>query len=74
MKVYISFGQIHVHSVNRKTFDKDSIAVIECKDYEEGRKKAFEYFDDKFHNCWNEEEFTDELLSYFPRGLIPVNF
>ena len=55
MKVCITFGQIHVHSVNGKTFDKDCVAVIECEDYTDGRNKAFEYFDDKFHMCYGKD-------------------
>ena len=73
MKVYITFGQVHIHSINGKTFDRDSIAVINCKDYIEGRKKAFELFKRLFHNCYSEDEFNDDILSYFPRGLIEVD-
>lgn len=73
-KVYVSFGQIHTHSVNGKTFDKDSIAVIKCHDYHDGRKKAFEWFKGIFHNCWSQEEWEKgNYLHYFPRGLIEVN-
>jgi len=73
MKVYITFGQIHVHSINGKTLDKDCIAVINAKDYKSGRALAFEWFEGEFHNCYTEDKITDELLSYFPQGLIEVN-
>lgn len=75
-KVYLTFGQVHTHSVNGKTFDKDCIAVIKCIDYNEGRKLAFEYFDGIFHNCYSAEEWKDqgdEIIQYFPRGLMEVN-
>jgi len=72
MKLYISFGQIHTHSVNGKTFDKDCIASIQCKDYEEGRKLAFEYFGGQFGTDYSEER-VEASLHYFPRGIIPVN-
>lgn len=72
MKVYITFGQSHVHSISGKTFDKDCIAVIECKDYKHGRQKAFEYFDGVFHNCYEKHELTDEMLSFFSRGIIEI--
>lgn len=71
--VYISFGQAHAHSVAGRTFDKDSIAIIKCENYTDGRRLAFQYFNGKFHNCWSEEEFDDDKLSYFPRGLIKAN-
>jgi hypothetical protein len=74
MKVYITFGQVHVHSVNGKTFDKDSVAVIECDNYSEGRAKAFEYFKGIFHNCYDEKEVEkmERFIEYFPRGYINV--
>ena len=54
MKVYITFGQGHAHSVSGKTFDKDSVAVIEAEDEGAGREKAFEYFGNKW--CWSYSE------------------
>lgn len=74
-KVYVSFGQVHTHSVNGKTFDKDTIAVIRCSNYHDGRAKAFDYFNGIFHNCWSEEEWGDGSgkLEWFPKGLVPVN-
>lgn len=73
-KTYITFGQVHVHSINGKTFDKDCIAVINCTDKADGRAKAFEFFDGTFHNQYHENEWKpDKMLPYFPRGLIEVN-
>jgi len=72
MKVLITFGQIHVHSINGKTLDKDCVASIHCETYEEGRKKAFEYFDGKFHNCYDSEKAPANLMEYFPRGIIEI--
>ena len=68
MKIYVTFGQIHVHSVNGKTFDKDSVAMFDAKDYGDGRKKAFEYFDNKFFTTYTKEP----DMSFFPRGIIEV--
>ncbi len=70
MKVYITFGQIHVY-LNGETLDKDCVAAIECNDYSDGIKKAFEYFG-IFHNCYSEKEFNDDILSHFPRGVIEI--
>lgn len=72
MKVYITFGQIHTHRVNGTTFDCDSVAVIHAENKLEGRKKAFEFFGDKWHESYTEEIWKDSLLEYFPRGLIEV--
>ena len=68
MNIYITFGQVHAHHVNGKTFDKDSVAVIECDTHADGRKKAFAYFGEKFFTSY--ESLPD--MEYFPRGLISV--
>lgn len=72
MKLFISFGQVHCHSINGKTFDKNCIAEIECNDYKHGREKAFEYFGDKFAFDYLEKELNEKVMSYFPRGIIKV--
>jgi hypothetical protein len=72
MKNYITFGQIHVHSISGKTLDKDCVAVFESKDYDEGRKKVFEYFDGKFHNHYTNDNFDESIMKYYPRGLIEI--
>lgn len=79
--LFVTFGQAHVHRVNGLTFDKDSVAVINCTSYEHGRELAFEYFGGKFCFTYTEEEVNnpglDKLagldMSYFPRGIIPAN-
>ena len=73
MKTYVTFGQVHAHSISGITFDKDCVAVINCKNKQEGREKAFEYFDGKFCFEYHESEFDVTSLVYFPRGLIEVN-
>lgn len=69
MTTYVTFGQVHAHRINGKTFDKDCVAVIESDTAAEGRSKAFELFGRKF--CF---EYFNELpeMKYFPRGLIEV--
>ena len=71
MKLYISFGQGHVHTINGLTFDKDCIAVIEGEDYQECRSKAFKYFGGKFCLSYSEEDLLGKM-HYFPRGFINV--
>ena len=71
-KYYITFGQIHVHSVNGKTFDKDCVAEIEGESRGDAHTKAMEIFDGKFHQCVTEKECDAEFMSYFPRGIIKV--
>lgn len=68
MEIYITFGQIHRHEIDGQVFDKDCVAIIECNDYEHGRKIAFDAFGDKY--CFSYETFERQKLKYFPRGFI----
>ena len=72
MKTYITFGQVHIHRVNNKTFDKDTVAVINHSTDRCGRDVAFELFGDKFHNEYSENTWSEDLLDYFPKGLVEV--
>lgn len=66
---YISFGQIHVHSIGGKTFDKDCLALIKAKNRGEAHHIAMEAFEAKFHNVY-----TDlKDLHYFKRGVITLD-
>ena len=73
MKTYVTFGQAHTHSVNGKTLDKDTVAVIESESPEAGREKAFELFGQKFCFEHPEEHWDDSKMYYFPKGYVEVN-
>ena len=72
-KTYVTFGQIHAHTVRGKTFDKDCVAVIHCDDAEQGRRLAFAYFDNKWCFEYHEDNFDHDSMKYFHRGFIEVN-
>ena len=71
-KFYITFGQVHTHSVNGKTFDKDCICEIEAMSNGEAHSKAMHCFDGVFHQCVDESRVDEEFLNFFPRGIIPL--
>lgn len=73
MKTYVTFEQVHAHSVNGKTFDKDCVAVIEAETAEEGRDFAFACFGDKFCFSYTEDKFDFGSMKYFPRRFMEVN-
>ena len=73
MEVIITFGRVHVHRVNNLTFDKDCVAVITCVDYEDGRKRAFKLFKDKWARCFPRKEWNELKMKYFPRGYLKAN-
>jgi len=70
---YITFGQIHTHSHNGKTLDKDCVGVIRATSEDEGRKLAFEWFGKKWSMFYTEAKVDEKFLSFFPRGLIKLN-
>lgn len=65
---YFSFGQIHVHSLNGQTFDKDCIVEITA---EEPREVMFQCFGDKWAFEYN--DLNDDQLRHFPRGVIKLS-
>lgn len=70
-KYYVTFGQVHTHSVNGKTFDKDCLAEIEAETQRDAHANAMNIFEGKFHRCLTEKE-AKEALHFFPRGIISV--
>ena len=74
MQIYISFGQVHAHRVNNKTFDCNTLAEISCESHKHGRELAFEYFGDKFFSSYTEAEIADpEFMKWFPHGILKAN-
>ncbi len=72
MKIYITFGQSHVHNINGRTFDKDCVAVINSDSHEKGIEKAFEVFDEEFCFFYTEDSFDMKLMINFPRGFVEL--
>ena len=64
-KTYITFGQVHVHSINGKTFDKDCVAEVDLPE-----KEAREIFHPKF--CFSYTDLSKLDMSFFPRGIIQL--
>lgn len=63
---YFTFGQIHAHSVNGTTFDKDCVVEITAND---PRATMFETFGAK----WAMQYDKPPRMEYFPRGIIALN-
>ena len=69
---YVTFGQTHVHSVNGKTLDKDTVAVFKAKNSAEGRKQAYEYFGSDFFTDYHGSQWSNEKMKYFPKGYVEL--
>lgn len=72
-KQYVTFRQVHVHSINGKTFDKDCVAVFDAHSDSEGRRLAFDFFGPKFCMHYSQERWNEEDLLFYPRGYIEVD-
>lgn len=72
MKIYVTFGQIHRHKINGKVYDKDCVAVIEAKSYSEGRRIAESMFGRKFCFTYDEHDWKECSMAFYPRGYIYV--
>lgn len=68
MKTYFTFGQIHTHSFNGKTLDKDYVVEMETKTHVEARKKMFELFGQKWSNQYDKKP----NMNFFPKGIIKI--
>ena len=72
MKIYVTFGQDHVHSINGITFDKDCVAVVECDNIDRCYHRVSKLFGRKYCTTYFERAINDKFMNYFPRGLIEV--
>lgn len=73
MKTYITFGQVHTHSINGITLDKDCVAAIEHSEDDDGHEIAMKMFDGKF--CFTyPNNIREDILHYFPRGIIEIGY
>jgi len=65
---YFTFGQIHTHSFNGKTLDKDFVVEIQQEREGQARKRMFELFGQK----WASEYDKKPDMEYFPKGIIKI--
>ena len=72
MKTYVTFGQIHRHTIDDVVYDKDCVALIESDTSKRGREIAFELFKGKFCFEYPEKYFNLDM-KHFPRGIIEVH-
>lgn len=67
-RFYITFGQNHIHRVNCKTFDADTVATFEAIDENIAREYAFDNFQSRWSMIYDKEP---DLILY-PNGLIEI--
>lgn len=72
-KMFITFGSNHRHQVGDKLFCSDTVAVINCDNWQLGRSMAFQYFGDKWCFSYFENEWNHNQLHFFPKGYVELN-
>lgn len=70
MRMYITFGQNHVHHCKNVVLDKDCVVTYECETEEAGRQRAFELFGRQWAFCHT--RLQDVQLAFYPRGLFEM--
>lgn len=71
---YVTFGSDHVHEVGDQIFDKDCIAAFESNNRTEGRRKAFDLFNNQFCMEYYEDEIDSvDVNKWFSRGVITIS-
>ncbi len=65
---YFTFGQVHTHSVNGKTFDKDCVVSIKAGSSDSARRKMFDTFGQK----WASQYETQPDMRFYPGGIITL--
>lgn len=69
MKFFISFGQVHAHVIEGRTYDKDSLMLVEAPGKIVARIGVTQITGGKWSSLYQEEELGD-VLHHFPRGVI----
>lgn len=70
----VTFGQIHLHRVNGKIFDKDTVGRLKADSHEEARERVFEIFGDSFFTTCDEKTFDESgQIKYFPKGKVDID-
>ena len=69
MKFYISFGQTHAHRIDGRTYDCDSLMLVEAPGELVARIGLNQLLAGKWCGLYQEAELPD-MLRYYRRGVI----
>ncbi len=68
-KYIITFGQLHTHRIQGKTFDCDCVAEVEAEDEQAAR----DLFYPRFCFSYPENKFDEDDMKFYHRGKIKIN-
>ena len=72
MKLYISFGENHSHTIGNQTFNKDCMAVLVCPDIDTGWAKIIKLFDRKHGIVYGNNDILPSDKDRLPRKFIDL--
>jgi len=72
MKHYFTLGQDHTHRINGTTIDCDCVVVIEAPTHKQARDWFFAQTQGRFYTSYEEQDWTENYLKYFPNGYITL--
>lgn len=70
-KYYFTFGFGHAHSVNGRTYDKDTVVEITAVTDAEARNIMVDSFGQKW--CMQYSNLEEVQMQYYPKGVIKLN-
>lgn len=65
---YFTFGQIHTHSYNGKTLDKNTVILIKA----DSKDLAIARMEELFGSKWSMQYTKKPCAIYYPNGVIEV--
>lgn len=74
MKIFLTFGQDHIHEHEGQILNKDTVVIFEgFKHEQEARRKAFELFSDQFGTTYTQEIWeANDYGRFFPGDRIVI--
>lgn len=72
-RFFVSFGQVHTHRINGKTFDCDVLMELVEPDYNTAYERAHELTGGIFGTVYTEEQAQKPgFMELFPNGSMPL--
>lgn len=74
-KIFLTFGQSHVHHWKGETLDKDCVVVMDAPSENEAREVLMKLFQRKFCTTYDEKTWRKmDCMEHYPRGYIPLEW
>lgn len=72
-KHYVTLGQIHIHNIDGKIIDKDTVVRFDASSAEEGRERAVRLFGTRFSTDYHDKDWKESKMKFFPKGYVDID-